>query len=85
MPPVVAEQRQKELKLRKEIYQWDWVTDHMPGSIKAETHDDLPRDVQFTDEKSRSEQRYINCECIIKLVLLYLFMCINILIVEHFF
>ncbi|XP_046861552.1 allene oxide synthase-lipoxygenase protein-like [Xenia sp. Carnegie-2017] len=57
MPPVVAEQRQKELKQRKEIYQWDWVTEHMPGSIKAETHADLPRDVQFTDEKSRSYKR----------------------------
>ena len=34
-------------------YQWDWVSDDMPGNIKAKAHSDLPRDVQFTDEKSR--------------------------------
>jgi hypothetical protein len=53
VPAIVSEQRQKELEQRKEAYQWDWVSDDMPGNIKATAHSDLPRDVQFTDEKSR--------------------------------
>ena len=53
VPAIVSEQRQKELEQRKEVYQWDWVSDDMPGNIKATVHGDLPRDVQFTDEKSR--------------------------------
>ncbi|XP_028395809.1 allene oxide synthase-lipoxygenase protein [Dendronephthya gigantea] len=54
VPAIVSEQRQKELEQRKVTYQWDYVSDDMPGNIKAKTHDDLPRDVQFTDEKTRS-------------------------------
>jgi hypothetical protein len=53
MPASVTEQRQEELRERKESYHWDYVSDDLPGSIKATTHSDLPRDVQFTDEKSR--------------------------------
>nr|ABW76418.1 allene oxide synthase/8R-lipoxygenase fusion protein [Gersemia fruticosa] len=56
VPAIVSEQRQNELEERKKVYQWDYVSDDMPGNIKAATHDDLPRDVQFTDEKSRSYQ-----------------------------
>nr|AHK60922.1 allene oxide synthase/8R-lipoxygenase fusion protein a [Capnella imbricata] len=56
VPAIVSEQRQKELEQRKVTYQWDYVSDDMPGNIKAKTHDDLPRDVQFTDEKTRSYQ-----------------------------
>ena len=55
MAPVVAEYREKELKQRNELYKWDWITDHMPGCVKAKTHADFPRDVQFTDKKSRTE------------------------------
>ena len=53
VPAIVSEQRQKELEQRKVTYQWDWVSDDLPGNIKAKTHGDLPRDVQFTDEKTR--------------------------------
>jgi hypothetical protein len=53
MPAIVSEQRQKELAHRKATYQWDWVSDDMPGNMKAKAHSDLPRDVQFTDEKTK--------------------------------
>jgi hypothetical protein len=53
VPAVLSEHRHKELEQRKNIYQWDYVSDDMPGNIKALTHSDLPRDVQFTDEKNR--------------------------------
>ena len=53
MPAVISEHRQKELEQRKMTYKWDWVSDDMPGNIKAKAHSDLPRDVQFTDEKTR--------------------------------
>jgi hypothetical protein len=57
VPAIVSEQRQKELKQRKATYQWAYVSDDMPGNINAKAHSDLPRDVQFTDEKSR----YLKC------------------------
>ena len=60
VPAIVSEQRQKELEQRKVTYQWDYVSDDMPGNIKAKTHSDLPRDVQFTDEKSRYIHSQIN-------------------------
>ena len=61
VPAIVSEQRQKELEQRKLTYQWDYVSDDMPGNIKATTHDDLPRDVQFTDEKSRYTCLFVYC------------------------
>ena len=53
MPATVSEYRHLELEERKKVYQWDHVSDDLPGNIKAATHDHLPRDVQFSDEKSR--------------------------------
>ena len=64
MPAVVSEQRQIELQQRKEIYQWDHLSPDLPGNIKAATHADLPRNVQFTDEKSR----YLSNEAMLRQV-----------------
>ena len=53
MSAAVKEERQKELQERKKLYEWDYVSPDFPGHIKAANHAALPRDVQFTDEKSR--------------------------------
>lgn len=53
MPAIVNERRQIELQERKKVYQWDYVSPDLPGHIKAANHSELPRDVQFSDEKSR--------------------------------
>ena len=53
MPAIVAEHRQKELEKRKEIYQWYWIRDNLPGCVKAATYSDLPRNSRFSDEKLR--------------------------------
>ena len=53
MSAAVKEEREKELRERKKLYEWDYVSPDLPGSIKAANHAALPRDVQFTDEKSR--------------------------------
>ena len=53
MPAIVAEHRRKELEKRKEIYQWYWIRDNLPGCVKAATYSDLPRNSRFSDEKLR--------------------------------
>jgi len=39
-------QRKYELEVRRQLYQWD-LSDSLPGRIKADSYDDLPREAQF--------------------------------------
>ena len=49
-------QREEELKHRRLLYEWgqnDAYSD-LPGFVKAEAADELPKDVQFTDDAANS-------------------------------
>lgn len=50
--PAVKSRREAELKERKALYEWghDDVYSDLPGYVKASGVNNLPRDVQFTEE-----------------------------------
>ncbi|CAJ1067413.1 polyunsaturated fatty acid 5-lipoxygenase [Xyrichtys novacula] len=48
---LVKQQRQKELKMRRETYRWKEWQPGFPKSIDADKYSDLPRDIQFDSDK----------------------------------
>lgn len=72
--PAVKSRREAELKERRALYEWghDEVYSDLPGYVKASGVDNLPRDVQFTDEAACDLHRARN-KALINLGLVKLF------------